>query len=236
MNLENEIAIDEDVVEIKNDTWFRELVPKYTQLINFDYSAEWFLNGSKYAGGAVFAFADYNACSCAIDYIDSTIDTADFKRNLTIEYNLRGWFEPCSDKMEDFECYYHLRQNDLFDLSIENVAKDGCTRCYGFGEELWPLSEDQLIDTLTRSMGNNEDCTPKQGYHKSKRNEIYRCEEGDHLNGINAFTEANGETDYECGFYEYTNPNNLYFDNYPIILVSFFKNKFMLKTFFKIFS
>ena len=85
-------------------------------------------------------------------------------------------------------------------------------------------------------MGDNEDCTPKQGYHKSKRNEIYRCEEGDHLNGINAFTEANGETDYECGFYEYTNPNNLYFDNYPIILVSFFKNKFMLKTFFKIFS
>ena len=125
--------------------------------------------------------------------------------------------------MEDLECYYYSRQYDPFDLSIENVAKDGCTECYGIGQELWPLSKDQLIDTLTRSMGDNEDCTPKQGYHKSKQNEIYRCEEGDHLNGIIAFTEANGETDYECGLDLLPTPH--YMDNklgHPVILVCFF--------------
>ena len=124
--------------------------------------------------------------------------------------------------MQDFECYYYLRANDNFDVSIENVAKDGCSYCYGVGQELWPLSEDQLIDTLTRSMGDSEDCTPKQGYHKSIQNEIYRCEEGDHSNGIMAFTEANGQTDYQCGLYYSPNYIEVVGDNDPIILVSFF--------------
>ena len=109
-----------------------------------------------------------------------------------------------ADNMDDEEkalCEFKLSEFDFYDLSIENVAKDGCTVCYGVGPELWPLSKNQLKDTLTRSMGNNEDCTPKQGYHKSRRNEIYRCEEGDHLNGIIAYTEANGVTGYECGFF-----------------------------------
>ena len=225
MNLENEIEIDEDLVDIKNDSWFRELMPRYDYYNSgpyVDYSNEWFLNGNKYRGGVVFDVANNNACSCAIGYIDSTIDTAEFKRNLTIQNNLRGWFDPCTDEMQDFECYYYLRANDNFDLSIENVAKDGCSYCYGVGQELWPLSEDQLIDTLTRSMGDSEDCTPKQGYHKSIQNEIYRCEEGDHSNGIMAFTEANGQTDYQCGLYYSPNYIEVVGDNDPIILVSFF--------------
>ena len=191
MNLENEIEIDEDV-EIKNDQWFRELMPRYESYRNFDYSAAWFLNGSKNGGRTVFDFANNNNCSCATDITDSKFDTPDFKRNLTIQNNLLGRSGPCPE-MRDFECYFLLREYDGFDLSIENVAKDGCTTCYGIGHELWPLTEDQLINTLTRSMGDNEDCTPKQRYHKSnKRNEIYRCEEGDNLNGIIAFTGANG--------------------------------------------
>ena len=221
MNLENAIEIDEDVVEIKNETWFRSLIPRYDYL-NVPYLVEWFLNGNKYTGGAVFHFANNNDCSCANYYIDSTIETPEFKRNLTIQNNLQGWSGPCTEEMEDFECYYNLRANDNFDLSIENAEKDGCTTCYGIGHELWPLTEDQLIDTLTRSMGDNEDCTPKQGYYKSKQNEIYRCEEGDHLNGIIAFTEANGETDYECGM-DLLTPRHI--DShlcYPIILVCFF--------------
>ena len=150
---------------------------------------------------------------------------------MTKQNNLQSWSGPCTDEMQDFECYYFLRQLDALDLSIENFAKDGCTACYGIGQDLWPLTEDELIDTLTRSMGDNEDCTPKQGYHKSnKRNEIYRCEEGDNLNGIIAFTEAKVETDYECGFYlyadsngyRYINPDITTFVNTPIILVSVF--------------
>ena len=220
MNLENEIEIDEGV-EIKNDQWFRQLIPRYLDSYsNFDYSVAWFMNGNKYRGGRVFDFANNYACSCATGYIDSKFDTPDFKRNMTIQNNLQGRSGPCTDEMRDFECYFHLRQYDNFDLSIENVAKDGCTHCYGIGQELWPLTEDQLINTLTRSMGDNEDCTPKQGYHKSKKNEIYRCEEGDHLNGIIAFTEANGETDYECGFDLFEPVHNRF--DIPIILVSFF--------------
>ena len=217
MNLENEIEIDEGV-EIKNDQWFRQLMPTYDRIprfdSNFDYSVFDY---------SMFEYANNNACSCAAGYTDSKIDNPDFKRNMTIHINLQGFSSPCTNDMRDFECYFYLRQWDDFDLSIENIAKDGCTTCYGIGHDLWRLTEDELINTLTRSMGDNEDCTPKQGYHKSKRNEIYRCEEGDHLNGIIAFTEANGETDYECGFdlWEPWFIHGRWFDN-PIILVSFF--------------
>ena len=230
MNLKNEIEIDEGV-EIKNDQWFRQLMPRYLGYTKVDYTEAWFLNGDKYRGGSVFDFANNHACSCAYGYTDSKFDTHDFKRNMTMQNILQGQSSPCTDEMRDFECYFRLRQYDAFDLSVENVAKDGCTACYGIGQDLWPLTEDELIDTLTRSMGDNEDCTPKQGYHKSnKRNEIYRCEEGDNLNGIIAFTEANGETDYECGFYlyadsnghRYINPDITTFVNTPIILVSVF--------------
>ena len=222
MNLENEIEIDEDV-EIKNDQWFRQLMPRYLGYTKVDYTEAWFLNGDKYRGGSVFDFANNHACSCAYGYTDSKFDTHDFKRNMTMQNILQGQSSPCTDEMRDFECYFRLRQYDAFDLSVENVAKDGCTTCYGIGHDLWRLTEDELINTLTRSMGDNEDCTPKQGYHKSKKNEIYRCEEGDHLNGIIAFTEANGETDYECGFdlWEPWFIHGRWFDN-PIILVSFF--------------
>ena len=187
---------------------------------NFEYSVEWFNKQRDTNVPGVFSYAFNGACSCATEFIDSTIDTADFKRNMTIEYNLAGLSGPCTDEMQDFECYYRLRKNDNFDLSIENVAKDGCSYCYGVGQELWPLSEDQLIDTLTRSWGDNEDCTPKQGYHKSNKYEIYRCEEGDQSNGIMAFTEANGQTDYQCGLNLNYSPRRI--EDVPIILVSFF--------------
>ena len=47
-----------------------------------------------------------------------------------------------------------------------------------------------------------EDCEPKTGYHRSLRNEIFRCETGSESNGVLAYTEANGDTDYSCGFHE----------------------------------
>ena len=225
--INSDIEVDKDMVEVKNDQWFRELMPEYVELANLDYSADWFTKQNKYTGGSVFYFANSEACSCAQGLIDSTIETSEFKRNMTVQQNLHGWSGPCSDKMEDFECYYHLRQYDNFDLSIENVAKDACTECYGIGPDLWPLSENQLIDTLTRSIGDNEDCTPKKGYHRSKRNEIYRCQEADHSNGIMAFTEANGQTDYECGFDSWINANYIIesFTHHGslTILVSFFQ-------------
>ena len=47
-----------------------------------------------------------------------------------------------------------------------------------------------------------EDCEPKTGYHRSLKNEIFRCETGSESNGVLAYTEASGDTDYSCGFYE----------------------------------
>ena len=35
--MKGEIEINEDVVEIKNDQWFRSLVPHYGRINNFDY-------------------------------------------------------------------------------------------------------------------------------------------------------------------------------------------------------
>ena len=47
-----------------------------------------------------------------------------------------------------------------------------------------------------------EDCQPRTGYHRSLENEIFRCEIGPETNGVLAFTEAGGDTDYSCGFDE----------------------------------
>ena len=50
-----------------------------------------------------------------------------------------------------------------------------------------------------------EDCEPKTGYHRSLRNEIFRCETGSESNGVLAYTEASGTdyyTGYRCGFHE----------------------------------
>ena len=60
------------------------------------------------------------------------------------------------------------------------------------------------MSTLTRSEGDKlihyDDCSPKTGNHKSYRHEIYRCEGGDDKVGVMAYTEANSNTHYECGF------------------------------------
>ena len=111
---------------------------------------------------------------------------------------------PCNDEMEQSECYYKLRRYDTFDLSIENVAKDSCIVCYGVGPDLWPIHQAQLMKRLTRSDGDKlihyEDCSPKTGYHKSRYNEVYRCEGGNDEVGVMAFTKASGDSYYDCGF------------------------------------
>ena len=213
-----------------NNQWFQNLVPQYSDLghlsLNYADMPNWWLESD------VFDYAHDEPCSCAAEYIDSKIETPQFKVNMTMSKRLRGHYGPCTDELDEFqmtdtECYYYLRKYDAFDLSIENNAKDGCTECYAVGPNLWPLTEDQLIDTLTRSQGDNKDCIPKQGFHKSHWNEIYRCEEAESLNGIMAFTEANGDTDYECGlyqhFYLYDVIGNGY-NMYPVLMVSFYSN------------
>ena len=161
----------------------------------------------------------------------------------------------CQNNTKDLERYYNSRRNDYFDLSIENAARNGCTVCYGVGKHLWPLAENELLKTLTRSDSDEEDCEPKPGYHKSKLFEIYRCEEGDDVTGVMAYTEANGETDYKCGYYshefgdggqwwEFIKPERKildfgqtrYLDQNPVKMVSFGKmrNKPNTTCYFKI--
>ena len=218
--------VDKNMVEVVDDLWFRDQMPEYVGVNfgDFSYTDERFTrNDSFLHGGRIwdhaFSFAHNEPCSCAFDYIDSTIETPEFKRNLTYNNDLRdsSKYGPCTDAMEDYECYFEMRKWDDFDLLIENVSKDGCIKCYSIGPNLWPNSENQLIDMLTRSMGDKEDCSPKQGYHKSTYNEVYRCETAD-INGVLAFTEADGGTDYVCGF-----PGTWYpasFDSpYAVILV-----------------
>ena len=194
------------MVEVVDDLWFREQMPVYLagiKIRDFSYTDERFTKNDSYMSSNmnnVFSYAHNEPCSCASGYIDSIIETPEFKRNLTYNRDLRDILKlgPCTDAMEDYECYFEMRKWDDFDLLIENVSKDGCIKCYSFGPNLWPSSENQLIDMLTRSMGDNEDCSPKQGYHKSTYNEVYRCETAD-INGVLAFTEADGGTDYVCG-------------------------------------
>ena len=55
------------------------------------------------------------------------------------------------------------------------------------------------MNLLTRSQGSDEDCEPIEGYFKSKRDEIYRCESGNDENGVMAFTEATYDNEFDCG-------------------------------------
>ena len=206
--IQSKNEVDKGMVEVKNDLWFRDQMPEYIAGVNykdFTYTDERFTKNDSYLMGSnmnnVFSYANNEPCSCAFEYIDSTIGTDEFKINLTYNNDLRDTskYGPCTVAMEDYECYYEMRKLDTFDLLIENVAKDGCIKCYSMGSNLWPKLENQLIDMLTRSFGDDKDCSPKHGYHKSTRNEIYRCEPADHINGTIAFTEADGETGYECG-------------------------------------
>ena len=151
------------------------------------------------------------------------INTDEYRRI----HSLRTNEESCSLEMEDHECLYELRKMEAYDLAIENVAQNGCTICYsvnkGFGffkgvkittslikpfEDLWLVPMDQLLEQITRSDGSMEDCEPKAGYHRSLENEIFRCETGSNPKGVLAFTEANGDTDYSCGFDEGYRPES----------------------------
>ena len=217
--------IDRNLVETMDDLRFRALVPRYRPL-----SPKWNYTDISSAWGLVqqvFYYANDEPCSCASDYVDSKFADTHFKMNFTMEANLMDFFfHRCDEKMTDTECNYHQRDHDKFDLSIENHQKDGCTVCYGIGPNLWLISEDKLIQTLTRSQGGDEDCKPKKGFHKSSRNEIYRCEQAEGLTGVIAFTEANGDTDYECGYYWHDFPKKVIvnFNAYgmnQVILVSF---------------
>ena len=215
LNYESADEIDKNLadsmVETVNNQWFRELASDYWRITmqdnqrNYSEMPDWWLDRE------VFNHANDEPCSCAFDYIDSRFEDPVFKMNLTMTQILRGRPSYCTDKMTDIECYYYLRRSDSFDLSIESYAKDGCIPCYSIGPNLWPLSEDKLIKTLTRSRGDMNlpaymsYCTPKQGYHKSRQFEIYRCQQAEGVAGIMAFTEANGDTDYECGFRGSTN-------------------------------
>ena len=168
----------------------------------FGYNDDVFLEQQRSHYPEAFNHAHNEVCKCALGFIDSEFETAEFKKNFTIEEKLND-NNLCADNVNDFECYYKIREFDAFDLTIENVAKDGCTVCYGVGPNLWPLTENQLINTLTRSIGDVEDCTPKQGYHKSRVGEIFRCERGDYLTGVIAFTDANWSIggSFPCGIF-----------------------------------
>ena len=231
--IHNEKEIDEDLIEVNSDIWYRPIVPQYGSAgESFDYSDERFKTGQN---EYIFNYAhSNNVCSCASSYKDFTFGTAEYEmffKNKSLEYTIGnyGSFGCWKDNMEDFECYYYTRDFDNFDLWIESAKKDGCVQCYGVGSNLWPLPEHELINTLTRFEGDNDYCTPKHGYHKSRKNEIYRCEEGNGATGVIAFTEANGNTDYECG---YTIPTYAAFrapdareimeKRRPILLVSLF--------------
>lgn len=212
--------------------WYRETTPKYKSIHHavwpaFNYSDPEFTDGSNFHAN-VFNHAHNEACSCSNDFIDTIIATSEFKINQTLEAQLQGHSEPCSEKMQNFECHFFMQYHDRLDLSIENLAGDRCIECYGVGHDLWPLPKDQLITTLTRSEGYNEDCSPKQGYHKSARGEIYRCETGDDISGVIAFSEAKWENWFDtCGFQNLDSPHWILYDrNNPITTVSNFLDNF----------
>ena len=221
--IRNTDAIDQNLVVIKDGIIFEGLYPLYMDINHeyFDYEEANKYNKA-YHRSPIFDYANDEVCSCATGKIDSVYGESDFRTKQMIETNLTG-YDICTQNIEDYECDYFMRQNDIFDLFIENKAQDGCTLCYGVGKNLWPLTKDQLIDTLT----NQGDCIPKQGYHKSQKGEIYRCEAGNDKKGVMAFTEADGQTDYQCGLGTYSTAEYLmnnydhYYDISPIIMVSF---------------
>ena len=180
--------------EIKNNIMVRDLKPWYSEISRrFDYADQ-----NKY----VFDYANNEPCGCSTSRNDSIFVDPDFKSIISIETNITGKsrFDHCNENMEDFECYYQTHRYDPLDLSIQNSAQNGCMTCYSIGPNLWPVSKDNLLNLLIESEENKEDCTPKKGYHKSHRKEIFRCKPGSDLNGVISFTEAGGDTDYQCGF------------------------------------
>ena len=114
-----------DSIEIKegdNFHWYRETTPEYNFWPAFNYSDPEFSDGSNYQAN-VFNHAHNEGCSCSNGYIDTVIGTPEFKLNQTIEAKLRRASEPCSDKMQDFECYFFMRYLDRLDLAIDNIAR-----------------------------------------------------------------------------------------------------------------
>ena len=225
--------LDEDLVEVRNGYWKR-LIPFYETLHQnlhyYDYHGYEFHPEYDFE---IFNYAYNDTCGCANGLIDSTIGTHDFQIKSKIEINLGPHLHthdlPCDD-VNELDCYYKTRQYEPFDLAIENVAKDRCILCYGVGPNLWPIQRDQLMERLTRSNGDKlihyEDCSPKSGYHKSRNNEVYRCEGGDDKVGVMAFTEANGDTDFNCGFHGWwiNSDDVLRYNNdmYPVFTVRVF--------------
>ena len=229
LQIYDENEIDEGLVEVKNG-YFKQLIPWYSNEGHYYDHYYDFANGYYDYGETIFDYAHNKTCSCARGWIDSTIESEEFQIKLKLEYNLTGQSLPCNDDMEESECLHKIRRFDTFDLAIENVARDGCIVCYGVGPNLWPIHKDQLMSTLTRSEGDKlihyDDCSPKTGYHKSLWNEIYRCEGGDDEVGVMAFTEANGNTGYDCGYHDWWgNAESVWNYNhniYPIFSVSVF--------------
>ena len=224
---------ESSITELENGKPFKELFPWYTE-IQSTYST---LNSWKHDWD-IFYFANNESCSCSNGRIDSSHATADFKMKYKNHLNLVGWpahfwddpyqsyyISPCTDEMKDVECLFSMREHDVLDLFIENDAKDTCIQCYGVGPDLWPISKAELFQRLTRTENDIEDCKPKLGYHKSHNGEIYRCEAGNDLNGIISFTEADGSSDYNCGFVHWNGVNEVLLGHenynyiYPIFMV-----------------
>ena len=112
-----------------------------------------------------FNSANNAGCSCSHEFPDSEIGNKAFQTDLSVTRKVPNaqqyMLKYCQDNMDDTECYYYFRQHDRFDLSIENVAKDGCTVCYGVGPHLWQIPEDELLKTLTRSNGEKQGSTDR---------------------------------------------------------------------------
>ena len=140
-----------------------------------------------------FRYANDKGCTCDYSYNDSLVEVTDEYKN---KKNIIENEKLCSTEMDDEECYYMLRKSDRFDIAIENAARDGCTDCYSVDKDLWLLTKDKLMERIKP----NTDCEPIDGYHRSRRNEIYRCESDSTSNGVQAFTEANGST-FTCGIH-----------------------------------
>ena len=111
-------------------------------------------------GRDMFSSANNAGCSCSHEFPDSEIGKQAFQTDLSVTRKVPNaqklMLKYCQDNMNDTECYYYFRQHDRFDLSIENVAKDGCTVCYGVGPHLWQIPKDELLKTLTRADGKKQ--------------------------------------------------------------------------------
>ena len=69
------------------------------------YSDDVFLKQQRSNYPEAFNHAHNEVCKCALGYIDSAFETAEFKNNFTIEEKLNDNYL-CADNINDFECYY----------------------------------------------------------------------------------------------------------------------------------